>query len=189
REQLAMGLFNAFNDARKEGDSKRSQSLLEELRALSHATPDDGPVRERLAKGLFNAFDDARKEGDSERSQSLLEELLNFTANDGGELVEKTVQKGTLMYAIAMLKLMKAGEVAEAQEGMRWLEARMPTSIANLLRPAILAMDVLMKGEEQALAREPEEVRRVVRTLLENLDSSSLGRKGDEGTPFKGEIK
>jgi len=32
---------------------------------------------------------------------------------------------------------------------------------------------VLVKGEEQALAREPEEVRRVVRMVLEKVDSKS----------------
>jgi hypothetical protein len=33
-----------------------------------------------------------------------------------------------------------------------------------------LAMDVLEKGEEQALAREPEEVRRVVRMVLQKVN-------------------
>ncbi|MFZ2807859.1 MAG: hypothetical protein WA081_04030 [Desulfosalsimonadaceae bacterium] len=170
RESLAMGLFNAHYDAQKEGDREQSQRLLEELQILSRSNPEDAAVREQLADGLFDALNDARKEGDKEQVQSIIEELLKVTADNGGELVEKIVQKGAMMYAKAMLTRMKAGETAEAKEGMRWLEARMPTRLQKLLRPAILAMEVLEKGEEQALAREPEEVRRVVRTLLENLD-------------------
>jgi hypothetical protein len=64
---------------------------------------------------------------------------------------------------------MKAGDTVSAKEGMHWLESRMPSAMAELLRPMMLGMDVLEKGEEQALAREPEEMRRVVRMVLERL--------------------
>lgn len=53
---------------------------------------------------------------------------------------------------------------------MRWLEARMPTHLSDFMRPMTLAMDVLENGEEKALAREPEEVKRVVRMVIEKVE-------------------
>jgi hypothetical protein len=72
-----------------------------------------------------------------------------------------------MIYCLDLLGQMKAGDVESAKAGLNWLEARMPAYLADLMRPAGLAMTVLEKGNEQALAREPEEVRRVVEMLLE----------------------
>ena len=56
REQLANALVNAVVYA---GAGAAGLALVDELRALQRAWPEDGAVRERLAKALFNAFNDA----------------------------------------------------------------------------------------------------------------------------------
>jgi hypothetical protein len=126
-------------------------------------------VRELLATGLVNAIYDAGKAGDSEQSRALLEELLDMFERFPGEPVEEAVQRAVMVYGDSLLALMKAGAAIAAKDGMRRLESRLPGAMAELVRPMMLAMDVLEKGEEQALAREPEEVRRVVRMVLERL--------------------
>jgi hypothetical protein len=50
------------------------------------------------------------------------------------------------------------------------LHAEMDESAAKIMRRFLLAADVLREGEEKALAREPEEMRRVVRLILERRD-------------------
>jgi hypothetical protein len=170
RERLAMGLFNSLNDARKEGDPQRCEELLQELRALSRAWPEDGAVRERLAMGLFNSLNDARKEGDPQRCEGLLEELLELGNSSSEEIIAESVERGSMIFCRYLLSRMKGGEAESSSAGLRWLESRMSARLADLLRPATLAMEVLEKGAEQALAREPEEVRRVVQLLLESLD-------------------
>lgn len=120
-----------------------------------------------MAKGLVNAIYDAEEGGDSEQSRALLEELIDLLARYQGETIEKLVQNAIMIYGNSLLSALKAGDAASAQEGMRWLKSRLPSGMAELLRPLMLVMDVLAKGEEQVLAREPEEVRRVVRIVLE----------------------
>ena len=169
RERLAKGLFNAIYDAGKAGDSAQSRALLEELRQLCLARPDEAPLRERLSKGLFNAIHDAGEAGDSAQGRALLEEMLELLARHQDESMEEIAQRAILNYGASLLYRMKNGDAAIAEEGMGWLETRLPHGMAELLRPMMLAKDVLAKGEEQALAREPEEVRRVVRMVLDNL--------------------
>jgi hypothetical protein len=72
---LAMGLFNTLVGAKAEEDLPRRDALLEELRALATAYPEDAAVREPLAKGLFNTLNDAKAEEDLPRRDALLEEL------------------------------------------------------------------------------------------------------------------
>ena len=170
RERLAVGLFNSLNDARQEEDRQRCEGLLEELRAISRSWPEDGAVREPLAMGLFNSLNDARKEGDLQRCEGLLVELLALGDSSSGEVIGQAVERGSMIFCHYLLIRMKSGEAESARAGLRWLDSRMPAHLADLLRPATLAMEVLEKGAEQALAREPEEVRRAVRMLLEILD-------------------
>ena len=75
REPLAMGLFNTLSYAKSEDDLARRDALLEELRELAKAHPEDPAVREQLAKGLFNTLNDAKSEDDLARRDALLEEL------------------------------------------------------------------------------------------------------------------
>ncbi|MCE5262785.1 MAG: hypothetical protein LLG97_04535, partial [Deltaproteobacteria bacterium] len=124
-------------------------------------------VREQLAKGLFNAFSDAGKVGDSERARVLITELLDLANRYAEEAVQEAAQRAVLTYGASLLALMRSGDTNRGKEGMRQIEAQMPGSLAAFVRPLRLAVDVLEKGEEQALAREPEEVRRVVRMLME----------------------
>ncbi len=72
---LAMGLFNTLNHAKAEDDLARRDALLDELRALAGAYPDDPAVRERLAMGLFNTLNHAKAEDDLARRDALLDEL------------------------------------------------------------------------------------------------------------------
>jgi hypothetical protein len=71
-----VALFNAMCGAREEEDLARCDSLLEELRALGQAHPEDAAVRGPLAAGLYNAaLYLASKRKDLARCDSLLEEL------------------------------------------------------------------------------------------------------------------
>jgi hypothetical protein len=56
REHLARGLFNTLNHAKAEDDLARRDTLLNEVRTLAHAYPDDAAVRARLARGLFSTL-------------------------------------------------------------------------------------------------------------------------------------
>ncbi len=49
---LAKGLFNTLDHATQEDDRGRRDALLDELRALARAHPDDAAVRDALARGL-----------------------------------------------------------------------------------------------------------------------------------------
>jgi hypothetical protein len=170
REKLADGLVNTISYAGKAGNIDLWTSLLQELRHLTNAYPEDDKVRESLAMGLFNTIYYAGKEGNKKQSQSLLSELLELSALKSDEMIDGFVQKAVMVYVTGMLDLMKKDEAEAARKGMRWLEARMPTHLADFMRPMTLAMDVLEKGEEQALAREPEEVKRVVRMVIEKIE-------------------
>ncbi|WP_044559246.1 hypothetical protein, partial [Azospirillum sp. B4] len=77
RLPLAMGLFNAFNNAGT--DTQRANALLQELRTLASDWPQDTAVREQLAKGLFNAFNDA--DSDTQRANALLQELRTLASD------------------------------------------------------------------------------------------------------------
>jgi hypothetical protein len=169
REKLAMGLVNAVNYAGKAGDAELSRTLLEELRRLHAAHVDDAAVREKLAMGLVNAVNYAGKAGDAELSRTLLEKLFNIVERYPDEAVVEALLRAVMTYCASLLARMKSGNSADAKEGMRWLESRLPSGMADLVRPMMLAMDVLEKGGEQALAREPEEVRRVVRMVLDKV--------------------
>ena len=72
---LAVGLYNTLNHAKEETRLDRRDALLEELRALASAWPDDAAVREQLAMGLFNTLNDAKEETRLDRRDALLEEL------------------------------------------------------------------------------------------------------------------
>jgi hypothetical protein len=170
REKLAMGLFNAFNDASDANAVEQARALLDELRQLSAAHADDAAVRENLADGLVNAIYDARNADDFEQSRMFLKELLGFMEGEPGEAVQEAVQRAVMLFCNTALNRAKSGDMSDAKGEMRWLESRLPSAMAELIRPMSLAMNVLDKGEEQALAREPEEVRRVVRMVLEKLD-------------------
>ena len=70
-----MGLVNTRDDAKAEDDLTRRDGLLDELRGLARAFPDDAAVREELAGGLFNTLTDAKAEDDLARRDALLDEL------------------------------------------------------------------------------------------------------------------
>ncbi|MGZ9111621.1 MAG: hypothetical protein ACXW3X_11180 [Rhodoplanes sp.] len=75
RENLAIGLFNAFHHAKAKNDLVRRDALHDELRELAEAHGEDAALREWLAKGLFNTLISATEEGDLGRRDALLQEL------------------------------------------------------------------------------------------------------------------
>ena len=82
REGLARGLFTTLNHAKEEGAFERRDRLLEELRNLAAAWPDDAAVREGLAKGLLSTFVDAESDERKERLWAELSELLEAYPED-----------------------------------------------------------------------------------------------------------
>jgi hypothetical protein len=72
---LAVALYDALHLATEEDDLARRDALLDELRALARAYPNDAAVRERLAMGLFNTLIYAKAEDDLTRRDALLDEL------------------------------------------------------------------------------------------------------------------
>ncbi|MDR3555612.1 MAG: hypothetical protein P4L55_12720 [Syntrophobacteraceae bacterium] len=122
------------------------------------------------ARELSDALYGAGEEGDRQRCEQLLAELLELGDSSRGEVIRQAVESGAMVFCLFLLSQMKGGETESARASLLWLESRMPAPLANLMRPATLAMEVLEKGGEQALAREPEEVRRVVHMLLEKAD-------------------
>jgi hypothetical protein len=77
---LAMGLLNTLIDAKAEGHLTRRDALLEELRALAGAQPEDTAIREPLARGVLSALSPAKTEDDRKRRDALLEELRALAA-------------------------------------------------------------------------------------------------------------
>ena len=68
-------LRNALIDAKTDGHLARRDALLDELRALARAYPDDVAMREQLASGLLNTLNHTKAEGDLTRPDALLDEL------------------------------------------------------------------------------------------------------------------
>ena len=67
RLSLSAVLYNALNHAKAEGDTARRDTLLQDLRDLATAWPDDPAVRHHMAMGLFNTLNHAKAEGDTAR--------------------------------------------------------------------------------------------------------------------------
>ena len=61
--------------AKAEQDLARRDGLLDELRPLAKAHPEDAAVREQLARGLYNTLNHAKDEQDLARRDGLLDEL------------------------------------------------------------------------------------------------------------------
>jgi hypothetical protein len=78
RDRLARGLFNTLWEAKEENNLRRRDDLLEELRELHKAWPDDAAVRDHLAGGLMRAFNHAKEKNELERQEVLIEELRNL---------------------------------------------------------------------------------------------------------------
>jgi hypothetical protein len=72
---LAAGLHHTLIDATAQGDLAGRDALLDELRALARAYPDEAAVRGRLAWGLFITRNHANREGDLALRDALLDEL------------------------------------------------------------------------------------------------------------------
>ncbi|MFO1127328.1 MAG: hypothetical protein U1E66_02635 [Rhodospirillales bacterium] len=92
---VAMGLFNTLNHAKDESDLDRRDDLLNELRRLAQAYPDDDAVREKLAMGLLNTLYYAKDENDLGRRDDLLDDLRRLAqAYPDDDAVRKQLAKG-----------------------------------------------------------------------------------------------
>ena len=100
---LAMGLFNTLNHAKKVRDLPRRDTLLIDLRTLTHDHLENTAVRERLAKGLFNTLNDAKEEENLSRRDTLLTDLRALARDHPTDaVVREWLAKGlfnTLVYA------------------------------------------------------------------------------------------
>jgi hypothetical protein len=67
--------YLCWNLTKEENDLGRRDALLEELRALAQAFPQDSAVHDLLAMGLFTTRNAAKKENDLVRRDALLVEL------------------------------------------------------------------------------------------------------------------
>ena len=77
-----------------------------------------------------------------------------------------------------LLRIQQGEEIENAASFLSKIDARLPDKSAGFLRPILLALAVIRQGEEKALAREPEEVRRAVRLLIErDRDQEGYGYK------------
>jgi len=100
---LAIGLFNALGVARREGAAELHDAILEQLRQLAHAYPQDACVRSELAKGLFNARSVSQQRGASERRDSLLNELRDLArAHPGDSAVREHLAQALLNTMVDM---------------------------------------------------------------------------------------
>jgi hypothetical protein len=83
RRRLGAGLFSALLDTRdaagtwldKEAVAGRADALVEELRALGKANPEDESARKWWANGLLNGAQAAARSGATERAKELVAEL------------------------------------------------------------------------------------------------------------------
>ena len=168
REQLAKGIVNSIYAAGNAGNLDQALSFLDDLRELNKSFPDDGNVREQFAKGLFKTYYDLiRRDDAAELRQPLLSELLGLTDGEAEEAIDKIIIMAVMTYVIRLIDLMKKENTPTlARKGIQWLEKQMPDHLLEFMHLMRLAVDVQEHGEEKALAREPEEVRRVVRMVL-----------------------
>ncbi len=72
---VAMGLYNELKAAKDENHLARRDTLLDGLRELARAHPDDRAVGESTARGLFDTLNDAKDENHLPRRDALLDEL------------------------------------------------------------------------------------------------------------------
>ena len=72
---LAMGLFNALNNAIERSRVADRDVLLGELRKLARKFPDEAEVRRAFAMGLVNSTKRCAEEEQLERQKSILHEL------------------------------------------------------------------------------------------------------------------
>jgi flagellin-specific chaperone FliS len=70
-----MGLIRQLGFAKRQNDLERRDAVLEEMRRLQQAWPQDPAVRERLVRGLFDTIIAAKAENDLEHRDALLEEM------------------------------------------------------------------------------------------------------------------
>ena len=165
---LAMGLYNTLFDAKQEEALERRDALLEELRQLARAYPDDAAVREQLAKGLYNTLNDAKQEEALERRDALLEELRQLArAYPDDAAVREQLAKG-LFHTLNDAKQEEALERRDALlEELRKLARAYPDDAAVRERLAKGLYNTLNDAkQEEALERRDallEELRQLAR--------------------------
>ncbi len=74
-----MGLSNTLAAAKVENNLARRDALLDELRALASAHPDESEMRMWYGLGLYNALLHAKDERDSNRHNALVKEIRGLT--------------------------------------------------------------------------------------------------------------
>ena len=175
REALAKGIVNASKPTNQTIELNQDEKLLIELRQLSETHVNEAVLREALAKGLVNATILTVNSGDLIAAKDFLLELFELETDSTENEIYKARLTAVLNYGFTLKDEIENGDITIAVNGIRWLEAHLPGQIAEQIKPLLLALKVLQLeqkkgkqyGEEVALAREPEEMRRVVRMILD----------------------
>ncbi len=164
-------------------DSWRRQAVE---RALASAGPEPvQPEETRVTYGRIGDPSDElrRREAENERQRKdheqvrrqarrptrarrILSSVPDHTFKRFAELLrcaeEEGVRTGLIRFSVAAL-----ADPAQLYQWLPQLEAQLPASRRELLRPMRLAVEILTEGRDRGLSAEPEEMRRTVDELLQ----------------------
>lgn len=167
---LSGALVNNIYHSGETDNFSQSMVFLDELRLVYKKFKRSDSIRKDFARGLNNIIIDSIKINNKKQIRKLLEELFHLLNENLNKDIEEIAKRSIFVYFFSLVSHIKAKDILSIKEDMSWIKIHIPNQIAEILQPMILAIDTLEKGEEQALAREPEEMRRVVRILLEQVE-------------------
>ncbi len=185
---VGMGLFHAFHDA--EGDE--ATALLNELRTLEKAHPEDAAVRQPLAMGLVNALHDA--EGDE--ATALLEELRTLEkAHPEDAALRQPLAMGLFNAfhnaegdeATALLDELRTLEKAHPEDAA--VRQRLARGLFNAFKNAEGDEATALLDELRALEKAHPEDAAVRQPLAMGLVNALQDAEGDEATALLDELR
>lgn len=170
RAVTAEEVFDSLIMALDNGHLDQAGQHIKSLRTLNEYSPEDENIKHLFAHGLYNAWLKAFINFDQKISELCLYELIRLSNAQKDKIVDNLVISLFELAALTMVLAMKKGRPDLARKGMKGLEETIPSHLTNWIHPFNLALNVLEKGAEKALAREPEEMKRAVRLILEKID-------------------
>ncbi|MBT9545304.1 MAG: hypothetical protein IV090_07945 [Candidatus Sericytochromatia bacterium] len=170
QQGLAKGLISAIYGMIKVDNFDKYMVLLNELITINYKHFNNDSVQKITIQGFFKIISITTRNSNIRYYQKFLNALFEWFNQYSDEKTSETVNSVLTVHCILLLSQMKSGNSVSAKENMQWLQTNIPHQLTNHLQPMILAMNTLEKGEDQALAREPEEMRRVVRLILEEAE-------------------
>ena len=173
RYALVLGLVIAVKNAKAENDLARRDALMEELRQLHRAYPEDAAVREQLAKGLVNTQVDAKAENDLARRDALMEDLRQLhRAYPEDAAVRERLAKGLFNARIAAEAENDLGRRDALMEELRQLHRAYPedAAVREQLAKGLFNTQIDAKAENDLGRRDAlmEELRQLHRAYPED---------------------